>query len=64
MKIKTTLYEAGEWEKVLAAKPDDLNSIPKTHLVEEEDCLLQAVFWFPHTQYNMSVYMHMHTRMQ
>lgn len=44
MKIKTTLYEAGEWEKVLAAKPDDLNSIPKTHLVEEEDCLLQAVF--------------------
>lgn len=65
--FKTTLYEAGEvaqWEKGLAAKPDDLSSIPEAHLMEEEDCFPQAVLWFPHAQYDMSVYMRMHTRMQ
>lgn len=28
--------------KVLAAKPDDLSSLPETHTVEEEDGLLQV----------------------
>lgn len=27
----------GQWVKVLAAKSDDLNSIPSTHIVEGED---------------------------
>lgn len=53
-----------QWEKGLAAKPDDLSSIPEAHLMEEEDCFPQAVLWFPHSQYDMSVYMRMHTRMQ
>lgn len=66
-KFKTTLYEAGEvaqWEKVFAAKPDDLSSISRDHLVEEGDCFPQVVLWFPHAQYDMSVYAHMHTRKQ
>lgn len=33
--------EIAQWEKVLAAKLDDLNSIPGTHMVEEENLSLQ-----------------------
>jgi hypothetical protein len=32
------------WKKVLAAKPEDLSSIPRIHIVEEEENhLLQVV---------------------
>jgi hypothetical protein len=32
-----------QWGKVLAAKPDNLSSIPRTHIVERERLLLLVV---------------------
>lgn len=32
-----------QWVKALTAKPDDLSSKPKIHVVERENPLLQAV---------------------
>lgn len=38
------------WQiKELAAEPDNLNSIPGTHMAEVGDQMLQAVFWPTHT---------------
>lgn len=37
-----------QWGKVLAAKPDNLSSIPRTHIVERERLLLLVVLWPPH----------------
>jgi hypothetical protein len=31
-----------KWAKILAAKPSDLGSIPRTHMVEPENPLLQV----------------------
>lgn len=36
--------------KVLAANLDDLSSISRTHRMEEDSKLLQAVLWPPHMQ--------------
>lgn len=38
--------------KVLATKPDDLRSIPKTHMAGGNTCLLQLVFSSPCTYCN------------
>jgi hypothetical protein len=45
-----------QWEKVLAAKPDDLSSIPREHVVEGRNQLPQvvpltstSVLWHTHT---------------
>lgn len=35
--------EMGQWVEVLAAKFDDLSSIPRTYMVERENGLLQVV---------------------
>ena len=37
-----------QWVKGLAAKTDDPSSIPRTHMVEEEDQLQQVVLCPPH----------------
>lgn len=34
--------------KVLAAKPDGLNSTPGTYMVEGKRGLMKAVLWSPH----------------
>lgn len=44
-KLSRMVLEPERWlsrSKVLAAKPDDLSSLPETHTVEEEDGLLQV----------------------
>lgn len=40
--------------KTLAANPDDLSSIPGTHIVEEESQPSQAVLWPP--QYKLKAF--------
>lgn len=44
--------------KAFSAKPDDLNSIPETHVVKREDWL---VFCPLHDVVLMSTHMHEHT---
>lgn len=41
MKEGSWAGEVAQWIGVLAAKPDDLRLIPKTHMVEGEKQLLQ-----------------------
>lgn len=36
------------WAKAFAAQPDDLNSLPRTHMVEGEYRLLLVSIWPPH----------------
>jgi hypothetical protein len=43
--------------KVLAAKPDDLSSIPGTHVVEGKSRRPQVVLWPPQVHYGI----HTHT---
>lgn len=45
-------------EKVLVAKPDSLNSIPGTYMVEGKKGLVKAVFWSPHTDTMEHVHPH------
>lgn len=40
--------QGGSVVKVLADKPDDLSSIPRTHRVERKSGVLQAVIWPAH----------------
>lgn len=37
--------------KVFAAKPEDLSSIPRTHIVKGENQLPQIVLIYTHTNY-------------
>lgn len=41
--------EMAQWVKVLASKPVDLSSIPKTHAVEGENQLTKVVLQSPYT---------------
>lgn len=40
--------EVAWWVKTLAAKADDLSVIPRTHILERENQLLQVVSWLPY----------------
>jgi hypothetical protein len=44
--------------KVLAAKPDDLNSLPGHHMVEEGSLPLEVVLCPPHRDHGMCAYSH------
>jgi hypothetical protein len=37
-----------QWVLELSTNPEDLSLIPKTHMVEGKNCLLQIVLWSPH----------------
>lgn len=37
-------FEVAQWVKAFAVEPNDLSSIPGTHMVDGEDHLPQAVF--------------------
>ena len=44
--LKTETFRAGkmaQWMRVLTTKPGNLSSIPRTHMVEGENRLLQVV---------------------
>lgn len=41
--------EMAQWVKVLASKPGDLSSIPKTHVMGGENQLTKVVLQPPHT---------------
>jgi hypothetical protein len=47
--IKQPTLGANKLAKQLAAKVDDVSSIPRTCMIEGENWLLQVVLWPPHT---------------
>lgn len=54
--------EMAQGIEALAAKPGDLSSIPRTHMVEGEKCLLQVVLWPPHVGHGTRVLYHMNNK--
>lgn len=40
--------EMVQWIKEIATKPDNLNSVLRTHMVEAEDCFLQVILYSSH----------------
>lgn len=49
------IIEMAQQIKTLATKPDDLNSIPRNHMREGENQLLQIVLWLPHNCYERHI---------
>lgn len=47
-KERSGASELGQHMKALDVRPEDLRSIPKTHMVGEGDCLLQVVLCLPY----------------
>lgn len=50
-----------QWVKAFATKSDDLSLVPRTHLVEGEDPVLQAVL-FPMVLAQTYIYINMSNR--
>ena len=42
VRVEIWIDKTSQWVKVLAAKPDDLSSIPGTHTVEENQLLQEG----------------------
>ena len=62
--LKTETFRAGkmaQWMRVLTTKPGNLSSIPRTHMVEGENRLLQVVLWSSHTYRSKLTITHTHT---